>query len=227
VEEANKKNDEKIKELDDKIEDAVKNLGETEVRESHLAKANYLLSIGDKSGAESAYTLTQTKTVALGQSVDIILTLIRMGFFYNDHALIKRNLEKGTQMASKGDWDRRNRLKVYQAYYSMSIRDFKTASSLFVSTLPSFTATELFDFKQHVYYTVLTSILQFDRVSFKNQVVDSPEILTVLSSLPTLENLTHSFYSCDYKSFFSALASVTDDMKELEPLAPHAQFFCT
>ena len=37
-----------LKKLDDSIEDAEKNLGETEVREFMLKKAEYLCKIGDK-----------------------------------------------------------------------------------------------------------------------------------------------------------------------------------
>ena len=41
-------NETKLKELDTKIEDAEKNLGETEIRETNLARAEYLSLIGDK-----------------------------------------------------------------------------------------------------------------------------------------------------------------------------------
>ncbi len=41
-------NETRLKELDGKIEDAEKNLGETEIREANLAKAEYLSLIGDK-----------------------------------------------------------------------------------------------------------------------------------------------------------------------------------
>ena len=42
-----------------------------------------------------------------------------------------------------GDWDRRNRLKVYEGLYLMSIRNLKRASELFVDALPTFTCTEV------------------------------------------------------------------------------------
>ena len=41
-------NEAKLKELDVAIEDAEKNLGESEIRENMLTKAEYLCSIGDK-----------------------------------------------------------------------------------------------------------------------------------------------------------------------------------
>ena len=42
-----------------------------------------------------------------------------------------------------GDWDRRNRLKVYEACHLMSIRNFKGAALLFLDALPTFTCTEV------------------------------------------------------------------------------------
>ena len=48
-------NEEKLKELDSRIEDAEKNLGETEIRESNLLKAEYLSLIGDKVGIFFSY----------------------------------------------------------------------------------------------------------------------------------------------------------------------------
>lgn len=41
-------NQERLKQLDEAIEDAEKNLGETEIRDSLLQKAEYLSRIGDK-----------------------------------------------------------------------------------------------------------------------------------------------------------------------------------
>lgn len=226
VQEASKHNEETLKQLEDKIEDAVKNLGETEVRETNLAKAEFLLRVGDKAAAESAYRVTAEKTVALGQRLDIVLTLIRVGFFYNDKDLALRNIEKGFSLIEEGgDWDRRNRLKVYKAYYLMSIRAFEEAAQLFLATLPSFSAEELFDYKQNVYYTTLTSIVSLDRVTLKQKVVDSPEILTVILTLPNLDQLLNSFYNSEYQKFFVALASITDQMREDPALQEHVKFF--
>jgi len=152
VEETTKENEAKLKELEDKLEDAVKNLGETEVRECHLAKSEFLLRTGDKAGAETAYRVTADKTVGSGQRLDIIFTLIRIGFFYNDKDLIKRNIQKAKSMIEQGgDWDRRNRLKVYEAYYLLSIRQFKNSAELFLDTLATFSSEELFSYEKNVF----------------------------------------------------------------------------
>ena len=47
-----------------------------------------------------------------------------------------------------GDWDRRNRLKVYEGIYSMAIRDFKKAANLFLDTISTFTSYELMDYSR-------------------------------------------------------------------------------
>lgn len=43
-----KANDEELKRLDDVLEDAEKSLGESEIRDAMMARAEYLIRIGDK-----------------------------------------------------------------------------------------------------------------------------------------------------------------------------------
>merc|ERR1711894_659725 len=141
-------NEEKLKEIETAIEDAEKNLGETEVRDFMIKKGEYLCKIGNKEGAISQFRKTGEKTVTLGFKLDIVFHQIRMGLFYMDHDLIKRNLEKAQSLIDEGgDWDRRNRLKVYRGLYMMSIRDFKTAAKLFLDTVATFTSYELMDYQ--------------------------------------------------------------------------------
>lgn len=88
------KNAEQIKVLDAAIEDAEKNLGEMEVREAYLKKAEYYSKIGDKENAVNTFRQTYDKTVSLGHRLDIIFHLIRLGLFFMDHDLITRNIDK-------------------------------------------------------------------------------------------------------------------------------------
>jgi 26S proteasome regulatory subunit N7 len=89
----------KVKELNDTIADAEENLGESEVREGFLARADFYCRIGDKEKAIQASRETTEKTVGLGQKLDILFTLIRMGFFWNDNDLVTRNIEKAKRYA--------------------------------------------------------------------------------------------------------------------------------
>jgi hypothetical protein len=64
-------------------------------------------------------------------------------------AFIQSNLARAnTMMEEGGDWDRRNRLKVYEGLYSMSVRNFGKAAELFLETVSTFTSYELMDYKQ-------------------------------------------------------------------------------
>ncbi|KAI2530294.1 proteasome 26S subunit, non-ATPase 6, partial [Homo sapiens] len=49
-----KANEDELKRLDEELEDAEKNLGESEIRDAMMAKAEYLCRIGDKEGALTA-----------------------------------------------------------------------------------------------------------------------------------------------------------------------------
>lgn len=219
-------NEEKLKALDEKIKDAQANLGESEVRDSMEAKAEFYTRIGEKDLAISQYKSTLEKTIGFGQKLDIVFNMYRIGLFWNDSAIIKKNLEQAKSMIEQGsDWDRRNRLKVYEALHLMSIREFKKSALLLLDTISTFTAVELLDYDTFIFYTVLMSIVALDRVTIKNKVINAPEIISVIGNIPNLQTLLNSFYGCDYAPFLVALADITDVMKKNRYLHPHAEYF--
>ena len=69
-----------------------------------------------------------------------------------------------------GDWDRRNRLKVYKGLYMISIRNFAKAAELFLETVSTFTSYELMDYSTFVKYTVYVSVFALDRNQLKTKV---------------------------------------------------------
>jgi hypothetical protein len=70
-----------------------------------------------------------------------------------------------------GDWDRRNRLKVYRGLHLISIRQFKRGGELFIDALSTFTATELLSFNDFVTLTVIANTLTLKRVDLKKKVL--------------------------------------------------------
>jgi len=158
--------------------------------------------------------------------LDIVFTLIRLGLFYKDNDLIVRNLEKAKALVEEGgDWDRRNRLKTYEAIHLMSIRDFEGSAKLLHDTLATFSSYELFSYNRFVKYLALMAIVSFDRVKIKTGVIDSPEVLQVVHEIPGLSSYVSSLYHSDYVEFFKQLAFVGDDIKKDRFLAPHASFY--
>ena len=47
--------------------------------------------------AVAAQELAFTKTPGVGSKIDIVLTLIRIGFFFGDHTLITKNLTRAEE----------------------------------------------------------------------------------------------------------------------------------
>ncbi|XP_022645795.1 26S proteasome non-ATPase regulatory subunit 6-like [Varroa jacobsoni] len=215
-----------LEKLDGAIADAEKNLGEMEVREANLRKAEYLSRIGDKEATLTQFRKTFEKSVSVGHKLDLLFHQIRVGLFYLDHDLVTRNIDKAKALIEEGgDWDRRNRLKVYQAFYSLAIRDFKTAASLFLDTVSTFTCYELMDYKQFVTYTVLSTILALGRTQLREKVIRGSEILEVLHGLPDIKEYLFSLYQCQYATFFRRLAMVEGMMKRDRVLSAHYRFY--
>jgi hypothetical protein len=82
--------------------------------------------------------------------------------------------------------------------------------------------TEVFSYETCIFYTVLTSIVTLPRTELKKKVVDAPEILAVISSIPNLEPFLNALYSCNYAKFFK----VCDVSRTMTPWTM-CLFFCT
>jgi len=226
LERMKKENETQLKTLNEAIEEAETSMGETEIREANLKKGEYLSRIGDKEEAVKAFTKTYDKTVSLGQRLDVVFHNIRLGLFYTDHSLITRNLEKAKSLIEEGgDWDRRNRLKVYEGVYSMAVRDFKKAAELFLDTISTFTSYELMDYSRFVGYTVLVCMIALPRNDLRTKVVKGSEIQEVMHSSPDLKSYLNSLYECQYHTFFQKLSWVEEELRHDRLLAPHYRYY--
>ncbi|KAI6660373.1 26S proteasome non-ATPase regulatory subunit 6-like [Oopsacas minuta] len=215
----------RLDELEAELKEAEVSSGESEIREIYLNKAEYLCLIGDKDAAVTAFRQTFEKTVPIGQKLDVVFHLIRMGLFYLDYDLAKRNIAKAkTLIEEGGDWDRRNRLKVYEAVYCMSIRNFLGAANNFLDTVSTFTSYELMPYPRFIWYTVLCALIALKRVDINKKVVKCPEILEVLHSNSQLSNYMMSLYNCNYAQFFKALAQMEGDISNDSYLSPHYRY---
>jgi len=123
--------------------------------------------------------------------------------------LITSNLTKAEELIEKGgDWDRRNRLKVYRGLHLLSVRQFKRGGELFLDALSTFTATELIPYNDFVALTVISNTLTLTRVDLKKKIIGAPEVNQILPEIPVLADLTKNLYECHYNKFFIALATL-------------------
>lgn len=125
-----------------------------------------------------------------------------------------------------GDWDRRNRFTVYNGVHYFRIRNFELAAKGFLDAIATFTATEIFSYERLVYYTIISSIVSLERTEIKSKLIDSPEILQIIDSLPVLKSFLNSFYECRYNEFFRSLIFLMNDFIRKDfYLSLHASYY--
>ena len=120
--------------------------------------------------------------------MDIAFKLISIYLVLDNHGKIKDNIEECYRLLEKGgDWERKNKLKVYEGIYGLIVRDFEKASKLFVDVIPTFNCPEIMSYEKLVTYSVLTGILNMDRPSIKKKILESSEALVYLIKLPEIK----------------------------------------
>jgi len=221
-----KANEEELAKIEAKTEDARENLGDVEVRDGLLAKADFYNRIGDKDLALEAYKVAFEKTVGIGGKLDIILTCIRIAFFFDDKELAKKEIDKAKLELSKGgDWERRNKLKVYEGIYFMMTREWKQAATLFINVMPTFTATEVVEFKDFVFYSVILSMAALDRTTIREQLISSPEVLSVIKDTPHLQEFLDSYFNSQYQDFMMHFVPLIDTVTADRYMKNHVRLF--
>ncbi|KAK4134921.1 PCI-domain-containing protein [Trichocladium antarcticum] len=174
-------NDRELEEIQKEEDEAVEKAGDTEIQAARGKRAEFWARVGDKEKAIAAYEDVFENTGILGNRIDLVLAIIRMGLFYGDKQLVKKHLERAkTLVESGGDWDRRNRLKAYEGLYLLTARSYNLAAPLLLDSLSTFTSYELCTYSNLVIYAVLAGSVSLKRVDFKSKVVDAPEIKAIL-----------------------------------------------
>eukprot|EP00753_Platysulcus_tardus_P002196 PLAT11621.1.p2 GENE.PLAT11621.1~~PLAT11621.1.p2 ORF type:complete len:393 (+),score=178.52 PLAT11621.1:25-1203(+) len=206
--------------------DALENLGENEVFDAAMAKVDHWVRVGDAARAATALENAKEKAMSSGQRIDVTLQTIRLGLFHSDFKLVRERVEEAEKLVEDGgDWDRRNRLRVYQGVNALLSRDFSKASKCFLDSVATYTCYEMFSYRDFIFYTVVTNLLTLPRMELKASVIDSPEILTVIRDMPQLEKMVNALYDCHYSDFFAALVDVSAMLQRDRFLGPHLRHY--
>ncbi len=204
--------------------------GELELSQQLTKLGEYYAKIGDRANAVTTLKKALAIAPSTGAKIDISLTLARIAFFYDDKPTIKKQLDEIQVYIDRGgDWERRNRFKTYHGLYLLSIRKFNEAAELLIDSLATFTSTEITTYEQIAEFAVVAGAFSLGRVDLKNKIVDSPEILSLLSTAKSLEpivTLTNALYTCDYATYFRALVEFNDQtLIYSRYLAPHSKYY--
>ncbi|TFK17964.1 hypothetical protein FA15DRAFT_683411 [Coprinopsis marcescibilis] len=189
------RNEEEVARLNETLEEARQREGDTEISEALKTRANYLTRIGDKR--------------CLGSRIDIVLTIVRIGFFA-DNTLITAYMQKAEKLIDEGgDWDRRNRLK------------FKPAADLFLDAL----STLIISVNDLVAMAVISGTPTLSRPELEKREISAPEVNQVVPELPVLAELYKNLYESHYDKFSVRLPTLEQTIllpsRILNPLARH------
>ena len=160
--------EEEIKRIDEKIEKAedMKNTDITSVDELMIQKGKFLKDKAkDEDGAEKVFREALDKVGDPNRKLEIYFEILKMYLFREDldMKIIRESVEECSKLVEKGgDWEKKNKLKVYEGIYNMLIRNYKHSAALFLDSVATFTCEDFIDYKQFVFYTVVTSIVAVD-----------------------------------------------------------------
>jgi len=122
--------DAKIKEFDQKIAEAKEREGDVEVRDAMIDKAEWIKDEArDFPHAERIFREAYAMTGGASRKMEILFEILLMNLEKYDLEALKKDVATCKQLVEEGaDWDKKNKLKIFEGVYCMLIRDFKTAS---------------------------------------------------------------------------------------------------
>lgn len=217
------------KDLDD-IEktrlEALENAGDTEVMDALFAKARLYAAIGDCAAAFNAYDeiLAKEKT-STSKKIDATLEKARVAFFSLDMPKLKILLPKAKELIDLGgDWDRRNRLKVYQAIYLILCREIRQASVILLECVATFSCVEMMSYDEFMFQAIICSIIALPRSELRAQVVKNSQVIAVVRDHPKLQRLLLSIYNCEYDAFFKSIIEMYPTIVEDRYIGGHITY---
>ena len=216
----------RIEELQKKMEEDVDGIEEVD-------KATYIFEIGKIYKEQKMFpqAITQFKetisnTKSFNTKIDALFEICHIGLMTKDLDLLKEYLEKIKESLKEGgDWEKKNRLKVYDGLYLLFNRNFKEAGKNFLEALMTFTSYELFDFKTFVFYTAVINIISVDRKTLKEKVIDNSDVLSCINDIPHLQKFLNTFYDGEYEQFFKELYFINQVLKKDFYLSKHYNYY--
>ena len=216
-----------------KIEDLQKKMEEDVDGIEEVDKASYIFQIGKIYKEQKMYNQalnqfkeTISKTQSFNTKIDSIFEICHIGLLEQNLDLLKEYLQKCKDLLKEGgDWEKKNRLKVYEGLYLIFNRNFKDAGKNFLDALMTFTSYELFDFKTFVFYTAAINIISVDRKTLKEKIIDNSDVLSCINDIPHLQKFLNTFYDGEYAEFFKELYHIIQVLKRDFYLSKHYNYF--
>uniref|UniRef100_A0A7S4AEF6 PCI domain-containing protein n=1 Tax=Pseudo-nitzschia australis TaxID=44445 RepID=A0A7S4AEF6_9STRA len=224
-----KANQNTAEELEQKVQDAKESAGDMEVQDARVELARFAAkSLKEEEALEAYQKLLDLPKISSGKKIDAVMESSRVASFYGDSKKASEFTDSAQKMATEGgggDWDRRNRLKVYRGLQRLLERDIKGAAALLIDCIATFSCNEICSYQDFIIYSIMSNLLHLPRPQIKAKILDGPEILSVANDIPVVIKLVQSLYDCDYKSFLNAMVEVEPILQGDRYFQPHLSFW--
>jgi 26S proteasome regulatory subunit N7 len=220
------KNETDFDNIDKSRLELIENAGDTEVMDALFAKARLHATIGDCSAAFTAYDdiLKKDKT-STSKKIDATLEKSRVAFFCQDMSKLKVLLPQAKELIDVGgDWDRRNRLKVYEAMHLILCREIRQASTILLECVATFSCVEMMSYNDFMFYAIVCSIISLPRAELRKQVVKNSQVISVIRENPLLQRLLMTIYECEYEDFFKSILEIHPMLLEDRYIGSHVTY---
>jgi len=218
-----------LEELEAKVEDAKENAGDMEVMDARVNVARFAAqSLTQEQTLEAYQKLLDLPKISSGKKIDAMMESSRVASFYGDNKKSAEFIDRAQKLATEGgggDWDRRNRLKVYRGLSRLLERDIKGAAALLIDCIATFSCNEICTYSEFIVYAIVSNLLSLSRPEMKAKLLDGPEVLSVATEIPEVLKLIRSLYDCDYKGYLHAMVEVEPVLQSDRYLQPHLAFW--
>jgi len=222
------KNADRVKELEAKVEEAKESAGDMEVMDARVEIARFASKALTKDETLEAYKkLLELPKISSGKKIDSLMESSRVASFYGDAEKSAEFVESAKKLATEGgggDWDRRNRLKVYRGLGRLLERDIKGAAAPLIDCIATFSC-KICSYPSFIIYATLSNLLHLPRPQIKEKILDGPEILSVANEIPEVIQLVKALYDCDYKAYLNAMVAVEPTLQADRYLQPHLAYW--
>ena len=129
-----------------------------------MNKAKFYMDKGLNEEAKKTYLEAYEKTVGISNRLEIYMIVLKILFGENDLERVKKYITKCKALLEEGgDWERKNKLKVYEGLYCLITRDFVTAAKLLIDSMSTFSSPELLSFEKMTFYAVVSGLMTMTR----------------------------------------------------------------
>ena len=217
--------EEQLKKIDDKIAASEENGVDVEVRDALVEKAEVYLNFKDHPNYRAMLLKAIAKTAGSQKKLEFYLAVLNSHFIHDEMEEFARYLEICRGLNEEGgDWEKKNKLTVYEGLWKLMRRDLAGAAADLLSAVNTFNAPEVVSFEMLVSYAAMLSLLALPRREVKEKLVGNPEIISVLNENKVLSDFVFATFNSNYHQFFPALLKLDESFFQNDRfLKPHRQ----